>query len=92
MDAAGAAKLVALDVLANTDVPLIISLRWVDPWWGSSLVSTIGPDGKQWSWLRGPVGGPLWQTSLEMFGIMKVHNLTNIEQSLSRLRHFDEEM
>ena len=44
MDAAGTAKLAALYVLANINVKLTISPRWVDPWWGSSLASTTGPD------------------------------------------------
>ena len=44
MDAAGAAKLGALYVLAITDVPLTTSSWRVDPWWGSSLALTISAD------------------------------------------------
>ena len=44
MDAAGTAKIAALYRLANRDVLLTISLRRVDPWWGSSLATTIGPE------------------------------------------------
>ena len=48
VDAAGAAKLAALYILANTDVTVDHITKAGRPWWGSSLTSTSGLTRTRW--------------------------------------------